>query len=89
MAGAPVFGSRTWMWAIAAPALAASIAAAAICSGVIGSPGCCSGLVMLPVTAQVMMVFSAMSPTSCSTSPWWFEPNEGVPSLVSHEPLSL
>ena len=58
MAGAPVFGSRTWMWAIAAPAFAASIAAAAICAGVIGRPGCCSGLVMLPVTAQVMMTLS-------------------------------
>ena len=58
--GAPVSGSRTWMWAIAAPALAASIAAVAICSGVIGRPGCWSGLVMLPVTAQVMMILSAI-----------------------------
>jgi len=29
----PVSGSRTWMWTIAAPALAASMAVAAICSG--------------------------------------------------------
>src|SRR5918994_5999124 len=68
MEGAPVFGSRTWIWAIAAPALAASIAALAICSGVIGRSGCCAGLVMLPVTAQVMMVLSAIAraPSSCA-----------------------
>src|SRR5690606_17640806 len=52
------------MWAIAAPALAASIAALAICSGVIGRSGCWSGRVMLPVTAQVMIVLSAMRSAS-------------------------
>jgi hypothetical protein len=48
------------IWAIAAPALAAWIAAVAICSGVIGRAGCWSGRVMLPVTVQVMVVLSAM-----------------------------
>ncbi len=58
MLGAPLCGSRTWMWTIEAPAPAASIAASAICAGVIGRPGCWSGLVMLPVTAQLMMTLS-------------------------------
>ena len=57
------------MWAIAAPAWAASIAAVAICSGVIGRPGCCSGLVRLPVTAQVMMTWSAMPPLPARCGP--------------------
>ena len=42
--------------------LAASIAASAICAGVIGRPGCWSGLVMLPVTAQLMMTLSTALP---------------------------
>ena len=58
MLGAPVCGSRTWMWTIVAPAPAASIEASAICAGVTGRPGCWSGLVMLPVTAQLMMTLS-------------------------------
>ena len=60
MLGAPVAGSRTCRWTIAAPAPAASIAAVAICAGVTGRLGCWSGRVMLPVTAQVMMIFAAM-----------------------------
>src|ERR1700677_2954916 len=47
------------MWTTAAPACAASSAEVAICCGVMGSPGCCSGFVRLPVTAQVIMVFRA------------------------------
>src|ERR1043165_3875726 len=39
MLGSVVLGSRTWIWTIAAPALAASIAEAAICSGVTGTAG--------------------------------------------------
>src|SRR5436309_2899297 len=58
--GLPDCGSRTWMCTMAAPASAASRLAVAICSGVIGRPGCCSGLVRLPVTAQVMMTFGCM-----------------------------
>src|SRR3954452_13876141 len=41
---------------MAAPASAASSADVAICSGVIGRCGDCSGFVRLPVIAQVMMV---------------------------------
>ena len=37
--GAPVCGSRTWMWTIAAPAFAASMAEAAISSGATGTAG--------------------------------------------------
>src|SRR4051794_16547666 len=48
------------MWAMAAPASAASSADVAICSGVIGRYGDCSGLVRLPVMAQVMMVLPVM-----------------------------
>jgi hypothetical protein len=51
----PVSGSRTWQWTIAAPALAASIAAVAICAGVIGRSGCLSAVSPDPVTAQVTM----------------------------------
>ena len=49
----PVSGSRTWMWAIAAPARAASMAASATCSGVTGTPGCLPVVSPAPVTAQV------------------------------------
>src|SRR5258707_2542967 len=41
---------------MAAPASAASSADVAICSGVIGRCGDCSGFVRLPVMAQVMML---------------------------------
>src|SRR5450830_309821 len=49
------------MWATAAPSRPASSAAWAICCGVIGSPGCWSGRVILPVTAQVIMTFFCMT----------------------------
>src|SRR5579871_6682527 len=62
MLGAPVAGSRTWMWQMAAPAFAASRQALAICCGVIGRAGWALGEVILPVTAQVMMTFRDMFP---------------------------
>src|SRR5258705_12744827 len=43
---------------MAAPASAAPRQASAICSGVIGRCGVCSGVVRLPVTAQVMKILS-------------------------------
>ena len=46
-------GSRTWRWTTAAPASAAPSADSAISSGVIGRWGVWSGVVRLPVTAQV------------------------------------
>ncbi len=53
MLGSPVFGSRTWMCTIAAPALAASMAEVAICSGVTGTAGFFPGESAAdPVTAQ-------------------------------------
>src|SRR5215218_6933157 len=50
----PVSGSRTWMWTTAAPALAASIADVAICSGLTGTCGLLPTVLPDPVTAQVM-----------------------------------
>jgi hypothetical protein len=58
----PVSGSRTWIWAIAAPALAASTAASAICFGVTGMAGCLSAVSPAPVTAQVMKASKFMVP---------------------------
>src|ERR1044072_3576845 len=52
MLASPVFGSRTWICTIAAPALAASIAAVAICSGVTGTAGFFPTLSADPVTAH-------------------------------------
>src|ERR1700752_1903976 len=52
MLASPVLGSRTWMWTIAAPALAASIAEKAICSGVTGTAGFFPALSADPVTAH-------------------------------------
>ena len=45
-------GSLTCTWAIAAPALAASIEASAICFGVIGNSGCLPAVSPYPVTAH-------------------------------------
>src|SRR5690606_1519430 len=47
-------GLRTWIWAIAAPALAASIAASAIWRGVTGTLSERPVVSPAPVTAQVM-----------------------------------
>ena len=60
----PVEGSRTWQWTTAAPALAASRAELAICSGVTGMAGCLPTVSPPPVTAQVMMTFDCMK-SSC------------------------
>src|SRR3954454_18424726 len=57
MLGRPVFGSRTWMCTIAAPALAASMADEAICSGVTGTAGFLPTLSADPVTAQEIITF--------------------------------
>src|SRR5512141_804927 len=54
MLNAPVSGSRTWTWTIAAPACAAAMAESAICSGVMAQCGLLATLVSSPVTAQVM-----------------------------------
>ena len=56
MLGRPVSGSRTWMWQMAAPALAAPMQASAISAGVTGRAGLCSRVGNVPVTAQVRMV---------------------------------
>src|SRR5215211_117302 len=53
-------GWRTWIWTIAAPALAASIDEAAICSGVTGIAGCLPTESAAPVIAQVLMTSLAM-----------------------------
>src|SRR6185369_4022141 len=60
MLGLVVLGSRTWMWTIAAPALAASRQEFAICSGVTGTAGLRPGVSAEPVTAQEIMTFRAI-----------------------------
>src|SRR5690606_33096170 len=61
-AGRPFSGSRACRCRMAAPASAASMAEAAICSGVTGSASDIDGVWMLPVTAHVMM-----------TLPFWLD----------------
>src|SRR6266446_10366519 len=63
------------MCTMAAPASAAPRQAPAICSGVIGRYGVCSGVVRLPVTAQVMKILSRGSRI--------MEPSEG-PAAIDH-----
>src|SRR3954470_19114593 len=61
MLGRVVCGSRTWMCTIAAPALAASMAEAAICCGVTGTAGFRPGVSAEPVTAQEIMTFRCIA----------------------------
>src|SRR5947209_4042365 len=62
MLGLVVFGSRTWMCTMAAPALAASIEDLAICSGVTGTAGLRPGVSAEPVTAHEIMTLRCMLP---------------------------
>src|SRR5665811_2060896 len=55
MLGRVVCGSRTRMWTMAAPALAASIADAAMSRGVTGTAGLRAGVSADPVTAQAII----------------------------------
>src|SRR6266545_5293362 len=64
MLGRVVFGSRTWIWTMAAPALAASSADCAICSGVTGTAGLRPGVSADPVTAHEIMTLRCMLPPS-------------------------
>src|SRR6516162_9489723 len=71
MLGLVLFGSRTWMCTMAAPALAASMADVAICAGVTGTAGLRPGVSAEPVTAHEMITLRCMvSPilvlTDCS-----------------------
>src|SRR5690348_7639780 len=70
MLGLVVCGSRTWMWTIAAPALAASIADCAICAGVTGTAGFLPGVSAEPVTAQAIITLRFMFPPAgaCAAS---------------------
>src|SRR6516164_1047181 len=70
MLGLVVFGSRTWMCTIAAPALAASIADVAICSGVTGTAGLRLGVSAEPVTAHEIITLRCMlSPAALPDHP--------------------
>src|SRR5690348_7716924 len=51
------------MWTMAAPALAASIAEAAICAGVTGTAGFLPGVSAEPVTAQAMITLRCIVPS--------------------------
>src|SRR5215470_16220749 len=64
MLGRVVCGSRTWMWTIAAPALAASIADAAICCGVTGTAGFLPGVSAEPVRAQEIITLRCIATPS-------------------------
>src|SRR5690242_7074308 len=57
----PVLGSRAWMCTIAAPALAASSAEVAICSGVTGTAGFLPTESADPVTAQEIMTLRTVA----------------------------
>src|SRR5215813_2795034 len=62
MLGRVVSGFRTWIWTMAAPALAASIADCAICAGVTGTAGFLPGVSAEPVTAQAIITLRFMFP---------------------------
>src|SRR6516165_6831553 len=62
MLGRVVLGSRTWIWTMAAPALAASSADSAICLGVTGTAGLRAGVSAEPVTAHEIMTLRCMVP---------------------------
>src|SRR5215469_415209 len=64
----PVAGSRTWTWAMAAPARAASLHAPAIAAGVTGTRSLRATVSPAPVTAQVMMTSVLISPHSRASS---------------------
>src|SRR5215472_5177941 len=66
MLGLVVFGLRTWMCTMAAPALAASIAESAICLGVTGTAGLRPGVSAEPVTAHEIITLRCIaSPQGC------------------------
>src|SRR3954468_8445512 len=69
MLGLVVFGLRTWICTIEAPALAASRLELAICSGVTGTAGFLPGVSAEPVTAQEIITLRAM-PFSLSGGPY-------------------
>src|ERR1700760_1478886 len=66
MLGLVVCGSRTWMWTMAPPALAASIADCAICAGVTGTAGFLPGVSAEPVTAQAIITLRFMFPPAAA-----------------------
>ena len=82
--GAPVTGLRTCQWTIAAPALAASIAAVAISAGVTGTLSDLPVVSPDPVTAQVMKASlfissgMALSPLSLGGVPRNISPKAGL-----------
>src|ERR1700692_347091 len=69
MLGRVVCGSRTWIWMMAAPALAASIEERAICSGLTGTAGFLPGESAEPVTAHEIMPLRSMLAGSLSGAP--------------------
>src|ERR1700683_1713509 len=82
MLGLVVFGSRTWMCTIAAPALAASSAEVAICSGVTATGGLRPGVSAEPVTAHEMMTLRCMTSPKCSAN-WRAFPAAPMPAFYS------
>src|SRR5437588_4591143 len=80
MLGRVVLGSRTWIWTMAAPALAASIADWAICCGVTGTAGERADVSAEPVTAHEIMTLRCIMPLLCTLA------RRNRPRLVSAGP---
>src|SRR4026207_2209742 len=87
MLATPVSGSRTRTWHTAAPALAASMHAAAICSGVTGTAGFFFTVGAEPVTAQGSIVLRGAIETGILGRGHHFEPRlSSSPSLAGRAP---
>src|SRR5437660_10204843 len=91
MLGRVVSGSRTWMCTMAAPAVAASMADCAICSGVTGTAGFFPGVSADPVTAQEIITLRdtlASLPhfpvsLQCSAAPGYGIAAHGTPAVLA------
>src|SRR5215475_11572739 len=89
MLGLVVFGSRTWMCTIEAPALAASRQELAICSGVTGTAGLRPGVSAEPVTAQEIITFLAISHPLDRCAPSTLRPGSCCSSALERRIISM
>src|SRR6516162_8109938 len=91
MLGRVVFGSRTWIWTMAAPALAASIADWAICCGVTGTAELRPGVSAEPVTAHEIMTLRCIMPplTRSAKPPGLVKCRPRINTLLVHDSLTF
>src|SRR3954471_20142850 len=82
MLGRAVLGSRTWMCTIAAPALAASIAEAAICSGATGTAGFFPTESADPVTAQEIITLRCIGRSPVVRNDTFVSPDLTAPPRI-------